>query len=79
MTVTTTLNLWNIDDGLKVMEEMIKKDDYEYADNVRYARSWMPQEVEEYHRKRESGCCGYYDVILDGSQGQIFFGFNYGH
>ena len=77
--VATTINLWEIGDGLVVMQEMIKMEAYEYHDNTRYARSWMPEEVEKYHSKRDEGCCGSVDLIRDGSQGQILFGFNYGH
>lgn len=52
---------------------------YENATHLRYARSWVQEEVDEYHNVRESGCCGCYERIVDGTQGQIFFGFNYGH
>lgn len=55
-------------------------DDYEYQDNQRYARPEHPEQLEEYERRQEGGCCGSVDVLLEVEGGsQLHYGFNYGH
>ncbi len=52
----------------------------EYQDNLRFARSWIAEEMDEYERIRERGCCGSIETsesVTGG--GSILFGFNYGH
>ena len=52
----------------------------EYQDNLRFARSWIAEEMDEYERIREGGCCGSIETsesVMGG--GSILFGFNYGH
>lgn len=53
--------------------------DYEYQDNHRYAVPGTDSEW-EYEDRRNRGCCGSVDVILQCDDGcQLMYGFNYGH
>lgn len=52
-----------------------ESDEYDYQDNYRMARVGNDEEVAEYERIRQRGCCGHFDEVRDG----VMFGFNYGH
>lgn len=55
-------------------------DDYEFADNTRYARKGNAAEEFAYEDARAAGCCGSVDVELECTDGTVLlFGFNYGH
>jgi hypothetical protein len=55
-------------------------DEYDNANNLRFARSWVPTEVKEYDKKQKNGCCGSIDDGLSTMEGgTIRVGFNYGH
>lgn len=54
--------------------------DYNYVDNLRIARSWIDEEIKEYERKRDNGCCGCFEGgVTSGCGRTIRIGFNYGH
>jgi len=55
--------------------------DYDFADNTRYARAGVSEEVDEYMAAVASGCCGSIDqlIMVHDSRSAIMFGFNYGH
>lgn len=52
---------------------------YEYFDNVRVARVTCPEEVAKYMSRRETGCCGQFDVLWPIGGDLILYGFDYGH
>ena len=55
-------------------------DDFDYTDNFRVARGWIPSEVREYDKKQKNGCCGSVDDGLSTVEGNtIRVGFNHGH
>jgi len=55
-------------------------EEYEYVDNFRFARGWVPSEVKQYDKKQKNGCCGFVDDGLSTVEGgTIRVGFNYGH
>ena len=55
-------------------------EDFEYADNDRVARVGNAVEEAAYDDARDSGCCGFVDVLLQCEDGtEIRYGFNYGH
>lgn len=51
---------------------------YECADNFRFAREGTPDEV-AYEEQVRSGCCAFYDEVVDTPDGRVRVGFNYGH
>jgi hypothetical protein len=54
-------------------------DKYQYADSLRIARTSMPEELREYARVVERGCCGFYDTALCIGHMVYLIGFNHGH
>ena len=71
------LGLWL---AKRAAAEIRKKDD-PCMDNLRICDEAIPAEVEEYERRRSSGCCGFCDVRLHHykTDRRFLFGFNYGH
>jgi len=63
--------------------ECFDEERYDFADNMRYARAGIPEEVEAYEAAVNRGCCGSYDDLIfaqrDGGSHAVMFGFNYGH
>ena len=59
--------------------DRIDWNNYEYADNFRYARNWVDQELKEYQDALNRGCCGYSDREIPVAPGIVLVGFNYGH
>lgn len=60
------------------------EDNFYNADNLRVARLGDNEELEEYDRLKNEGCCGCHDLVLeitetDGSVSLVKFGFNFGH
>jgi len=53
--------------------------EYDYADNLRIARAGNEEEVKEYVKDHNNGCCGYYDDVLVIENDVFLMGFNYGH
>ena len=47
------------------------------ADNLRIARSWMPEEMTAFECKRERGCCDSHEGGIVGGQGTVYIGYNY--
>lgn len=46
-------------------------------DNFRFA---LDSKGEKYDKIRKSGCCGFFDDVIEMKSGKkLFFGFNYGH
>ena len=53
---------------------------YEYASDVRMADTSHPDDVNEYARRKEDGCCGSKDWEVTYTDGRVFMiGFTYGH
>lgn len=66
---------WEEEDGF-----CLYNDEYEYADNWRFARAHVKKEVREYRERQARGCCGFYDTTINtGVGGNIMVGCNYGH
>lgn len=58
----------------------IDPDEYEHADNFRYARIKNGEEMAEYERREHAGCCGSEaQEIVTEKDGPVIVGFNYGH
>lgn len=53
--------------------------EFEYSDNSRSARVGNWTEEQEYKDAVARGCCGSYDTVIPCEDGDIMFGFNYGH
>lgn len=68
---------------LEVLKEELKyqiaRHDLEYADNVRYARCDNAEQMAEYNRKIERGCCGRFDHKFKYQGVEYTVGCNYGH
>jgi len=73
----TPIKLWLHNHITKIIDE----DDYEYADNVRYARKGDKKQVLIYKQQQEHGCCGFYDgeVKCPIDNQTYLIGFNFGH
>lgn len=58
-------------------------ENYEYADNSRYAVKGNSEQEAAYEKIRDGGCCGFCDVELEVTDENgthtLLFGFNYGH
>jgi hypothetical protein len=54
-------------------------EDYECADNFRYARKSNAEEMAVFEQKDREGCCGSYVREIEVGDETIIFGFNYGH
>ena len=52
---------------------------HDYMDNFRVARLDNPEEMAEYKRRFQKGCCGFHDRIVEFDDGPWLIGFNYGH
>lgn len=52
---------------------------FEFADNFRIARVGNWTEEKEYDDAKAGGCCGFHDVEIECPDGNIMYGFNYGH
>lgn len=52
---------------------------YEYQDNHRWARCGNTEEEYQYDIQVSHGCCGSVDDIIPCEDGNIMYGFNYGH
>lgn len=74
---------WSIEDRCTIetliRDKFCNEAEYEYSDNVRYARMWRGEEVEDYNERFKQGCCGFHDEMIFADDGIILFGFNYGH
>lgn len=56
------------------------EDLFDYADNVRIARTCDAQEMSNFEKVREDGCCGSMDwEVVDPHGVRWILGFNYGH
>lgn len=55
------------------------EDTYEYADNFRCARKDNAEECQDYYAIQDQGCCGFCDTVIEHPDGDILYGFNYGH
>lgn len=53
--------------------------DLEYADNCRYARLDNKEEMAEYNRQIQRGCCGQFDHKFKYQGIEYTVGCNYGH
>ena len=53
--------------------------DLEYADNYRFAYTDSPEEVAKYEEIQYTGCCGYFDAIIEVNGRRAYIGCNYGH
>lgn len=64
-----------------IIHNIIKEspNDYEYADNFRFAKVGDIYQEFFYEEDLNSGCCGYYDRIIEHKGIQYKIGFNYGH
>lgn len=62
---------------LKYFKEAEK--DLSYIDNYRFANVSKEDEMKEYERRSSSGCCGFYDEIVEAYGVTYKIGFNYGH
>lgn len=51
----------------------------DYADNFRYACYDNPEEMAEYNRKVQEGCCGQFDHRFKYQGIDYIVGCNYGH
>lgn len=49
------------------------------VDNYRAAKFGNTSQMRRYKRYLNSGCCGFFDTIVDGPGGKYILGFNYGH
>ena len=64
----------------KILKLFVKFDeDYEYADNFRAANIDNSEQMKKYKRRKEKGCCGFYDEIYFINGKKYMIGFNYGH
>lgn len=61
------------------LKYQIARHGLEYADNVRYARVDNEEEMAEYHRIFERGCCGQFDHKFKYQGVEYIVGCNYGH
>lgn len=61
----------------KIIED--SNDYYEYADNFRFAKVGDKYQEYLYKETQDSGCCGFYDRVIDVDGIQYNIGFNYGH
>jgi hypothetical protein len=82
--VASTVRHWPKEQQAAV-DEFLKRtlekgeNEYECADNFRYARASMPEEIASYKRLEAEGCCGSFDEEINVTQEVIKVGFNYGH
>jgi hypothetical protein len=50
------------------------------VDNFRMARVWKSSDCRRYQRQKKKGCCGFYDELVIGPDGNKYLiGCNYGH
>ena len=74
---------WEYEHQDLMVDHIVKtylSDDYEYQDNLRVARAWVPEEVRAYDLAQSQGCCGSYDTGLTTKDGRTLrIGFNHGH
>jgi hypothetical protein len=51
-----------------------------FVDNFRMARVWKSSDCRRYQREKRAGCCGFYDELVVGPDGNKYLlGCNYGH
>ena len=66
----------------KLCEEESFSSRYKYgnSDNYRVARLGDKEQLKQYGRQYNNGCCGFYDEVHTGPDGNRYYiGFNYGH
>jgi hypothetical protein len=54
-------------------------DNYDFDDNYRFAPVNNKEALKIYNDTKSSGCCGYYDEIIEWNGKKYHFGFNWGH
>lgn len=66
-------------EAINILNEKVKEQDLEYADNFRAAPVNNPKLWAKYKEAFDEGCCGFFDtsIYIDGVQWDI--GCNYGH
>ena len=52
---------------------------FEFMDNFRWAPLSKPEDMEIYSKQKSAGCCGSWDSVVWGPEGETLMGFNYGH
>lgn len=62
-----------------IISKIIDDNNYECADNFRYARIGDKFQEHIYQEIQDSGCCGFYDKEIDVDGIKYKIGFNYGH
>lgn len=59
--------------------DSIADDDWDCSDNYRLARADNEEEMNQYDAQAARGCCGSYDIVIPCVDGNLHYGFNYGH
>jgi hypothetical protein len=65
--------------------KVVKTMDESCVDNFRAARLWKSSQRRRYYRDRATGCCGFYDNVIQRWNPEkerydlYMIGFNYGH
>jgi hypothetical protein len=63
--------------GIAYVNEAVKGP---FRDNFRMARVWKSSDCRRYQREKKNGCCGFYDELVIGPDGNKYLlGCNYGH
>lgn len=55
------------------------QDEFDCSDNYRLARADNEEEMQHYEEQVARGCCGCYDIVIPCVDGNLHYGFNYGH
>lgn len=64
----------------RALRDFIDEQDMECADNFRFSPEDDGHGLNEYEDIRDSGCCGYFDRVVEDNTGRKWkVGCNYGH